>query len=601
MKRFLCLVLALVLFVGMVPMRAEAAKGDKLIAITFDDGPNAVLTPKLLDGLKSRNVKATFFTLGECAQPNLDIVRRAYDEGHEIGNHSWSHPELTSLSLDKAQWQITHTSELLDQVCGKGTKYLVRPPYGSSNEAVRAILGSPSVLWSIDTNDWQYGYDHVYNHIINNAYDGAIILCHDIHSTTIPAALDAIDVLLDRGYEFVTVSELWRRRGVELKVGTRIAECRNNGTDLGPVAAPTITYEPEGNGARVTINSPSGAPVWYTTDGSRLTQESNQYAQSFYVDIPCEIKAVAAYNINGGRSDAATLSLKKKACASPVLTVENGIMTVTCATEGAPIYYTLDGSEPNEDAKVYTGPVTLTPGCTIRLAAGGGAYELRQTEPLLYSQMGNLFADVPATKWYYSAIDRMASMGLMNGVGDYRFAPESKLTRAMLVTLLYRYDGETLESGWKKTHSFADVETGKYYTEAVEWAFRNEIVNGYSAKEFGPNNSLTRQEMAKIICGFLTYRGKELPEGKDCTKQFTDSASIAGWAKEYVDIAVTAGLLKGMADGSLSPKGTATRAEVSTVIGRMIDLEATLEDAKPEQKPEETEPVETLPNQTDKA
>lgn len=571
-KRMLCLLLALVLVAGLIPVRAQAATGGKLIALTFDDGPNATLTPRLLDGLKSRGVKVTFFTLGQCAYSNLDITKRAYDEGHEIGNHSWSHPELTSISLDNAKWQINHTAELLDQACGKGTKYLVRPPYGSSNESVRAILGSPSVLWSIDTNDWQYGYDHVYNHIISNAYDGAIILCHDIHSSTIPAALDAIDVLLERGYEFVTVSELWRRREVSMQVGTRIAECRNNGKDLGPVQKPVITYEPEGDGVRVTIESPSGAPVYYTTDGSRITQESAKYSGSFYADIPLKLKAVAAYNLNGGRSEAATLEMKKKACAMPVYEIVDGMMTITCETAGVPIYYSTDGTAVTEKSKVYTGPVKLEPGCWVSIGAGGGAYELQSTEPLMYTHMGNLFADVPMEKWYYPYIDRMVAMGLMAGMGDHRYAPDTKLTRGMLVTLLYRYDGETLGENYKQTHTFADVTADQYYAEAVEWAWRNDIVAGYSAKQFGPNNNLTRQEMARIICTFLAYRGEPLPKGEDCTKKFKDGAAIADWAKDSINSVVSAGLMVGMADGTLMPKGTATRAEVSSILCSVIDL-----------------------------
>lgn len=596
MKKILSVFLTLVLLVSLLPLQAQAAKGDKLVALTFDDGPSSTLTTQLLDGLKARGVKVTFFMLGNRAVDNESIVKRAYDEGHEIANHSWSHPELCSLGLDSVKSQIQDTNAVLDKACGKGTEYIVRPPYGSSNETVRAVIGAPIILWSVDTNDWKYRTSsHVYNYIIDEAYDGSIVLCHDIQSHTISGALQAIDVLLARGYEFVTVSELYRRRGVEMKDGTRYYECEENGTDLGPVQAPTITYEPAEGGVKITMESPSGAPIYYSTDGSRLTQESSVYTGSFIARLPVNIRAAAAFKLNGGRSEEVTLQMDKLPCADVGITVTEGVMQLQCATEQASIYYTLDGSRPTESSAVYKEPVAVEPGSIIRAVAGGGEYMLSRELIRYYSPAKNLFADVLPYHWHAEYIDRLAAGGLMTGVGGDRFAPDGATTRAMMVTLLYRYCGQTMETGWTRTNTFKDVADGQWYSEAVEWASANGVVRGYEDNTFRPDQEITRQEMAHMIVNFLNYRENSLSEAADCSGRFADGKDIGSWALDSVSRVVGAGLMQGDDEGRLNPVSGATRAEFSAVLCRLMDYEARLEEQRQEQElteePEAAEPA----------
>ena len=235
MKRILVLLLALALLATLAVAPAQAASGSKLVALTFDDGPGPH-TDRLLDGLKARGVQVTFFMVGTNVENYPDTVARVYREGHQVANHSYDHSDLTDLSDSGVRSQIQRTNALLDLACGKGSTYLVRAPYGSTNARVRAAVGAPLVYWSVDPEDWKYrNAETVKNKIVKDAYDGAIILIHDIHSTSVDGALAAIDIMQSQGYEFVTVRELFRRRGQSMENGTQYYSCKPNGTDLGPV------------------------------------------------------------------------------------------------------------------------------------------------------------------------------------------------------------------------------------------------------------------------------------------------------------------------------------------------------------------------------
>lgn len=182
------------------------------IAMTFDDGPSAQLTPKLLDILKERGIKATFFVVGKNVAEYPDIVRRMAEEGHEVANHSWSHPALTKLGADGFRKQIESTSEAIVKATGK-RPVLMRPPYGATsailNKRLSEQYGLKVILWSVDPLDWKYrNANRVYNTIVQNTQAGAIILAHDIHATTVAAMPETLDTLSGKGYKFVTVSEL---------------------------------------------------------------------------------------------------------------------------------------------------------------------------------------------------------------------------------------------------------------------------------------------------------------------------------------------------------------------------------------------------------
>lgn len=184
-----------------------------LIAITFDDGPDPVLTPRLLDLLKQRGIHATFFLVGKNAAAFPDVVRRIVDEGHAVGNHSWSHPLLTQLGQESVDSQLRRTHDAIVKACGTAP-LLYRPPYGAVRVSQRARIektfGYPAILWDVDPQDWQHprSAQKVYDRIHSQARPGSIILCHDIHETTVAAMPATLDDLTARGYRFATVTQL---------------------------------------------------------------------------------------------------------------------------------------------------------------------------------------------------------------------------------------------------------------------------------------------------------------------------------------------------------------------------------------------------------
>lgn len=191
------------------------------IAMTFDDGPSTALTPRLLDLLKQRGIKVTFFVIGQNVEHAPEIVARAAAEGHEIGNHTWDHPPLTKLSDARAQEEINKTSEAIFNATGK-KPVLLRPPYGAVNPRISHLIdqdGMKVVLWSVDPNDWKRpGAAVVERRILAGAKPGAIILSHDIHPGTVEAMPATLDALLAKGYKFVTVSELMAMESQHPKV-----------------------------------------------------------------------------------------------------------------------------------------------------------------------------------------------------------------------------------------------------------------------------------------------------------------------------------------------------------------------------------------------
>jgi peptidoglycan/xylan/chitin deacetylase (PgdA/CDA1 family) len=182
------------------------------IAMSFDDGPSAANTPRLLDILKQRNIKATFFLIGQNVASNPDIVRRILADGHEIGNHSWTHPQLSKLSDDRVTAEITKTQDAIKEASGF-TPTILRPPYGAitarQREWIESKFGLSIILWSIDPFDWKRpGASVITQRILSQVRPGAIILSHDIHKQTVDAMPATLDGLIAKGYKFVTVTQL---------------------------------------------------------------------------------------------------------------------------------------------------------------------------------------------------------------------------------------------------------------------------------------------------------------------------------------------------------------------------------------------------------
>ncbi len=182
------------------------------IALTFDDGPNPETTPKLLKMLADRNIKATFFVLGTNASAHPDVLRMIAAAGHEIGNHSWSHPQLPKLTVAAADKQIEDTSAAIETATGKAPIYL-RPPYGAMTPALQHHIwdkyGLTVMYWSVDPLDWKVrDAQSIYDQIMKQVKPGSIVLAHDIHATTVAAMPRVLDALIAKGYKFATVSEL---------------------------------------------------------------------------------------------------------------------------------------------------------------------------------------------------------------------------------------------------------------------------------------------------------------------------------------------------------------------------------------------------------
>ena len=184
----------------------------KYVALTFDDGPHASLTPQALDILKRHGAKGTFFMLGQNAARNKSIVARAAAEGHELGVHTWTHIKMNSTARAKVDSEISRTQNVLADASGVVPR-VMRPPYGATNKALIDKMyntyGMATVLWDVDTLDWRKpGVSKVINTAVNQAKPGSIILVHDIHASTLSALEGIVTGLQARGFQLVTVSEL---------------------------------------------------------------------------------------------------------------------------------------------------------------------------------------------------------------------------------------------------------------------------------------------------------------------------------------------------------------------------------------------------------
>lgn len=183
---------------------------EKCIAITYDDGPGPY-TEKLLDILAARDAKATFYMLGSLVAGRADTVKRMVEEGHDVANHTWSHPDLRTIAADAVARQVSRTTDAVEAASGVAPSTM-RPPYGATNATVVDVLarqGLPIIMWSVDTEDWKNrSVSETTSRALSGAHEGAIILFHDIHPSTVDAAPGIIDALQSQGYTLVTISNL---------------------------------------------------------------------------------------------------------------------------------------------------------------------------------------------------------------------------------------------------------------------------------------------------------------------------------------------------------------------------------------------------------
>lgn len=186
----------------------EQSQAHPEVALTFDDGPSPKYTPLLLDGLKERNVRATFFLLGKNVKENQELVQRMQAEGHLLGNHTYNHVQLNKIPETTARQEILKTNNEIYEATGKYPEYM-RPPYGAWKKNMELCVEMLPVFWDIDTLDWKsQNVDAILKAAGEEPEDGSIILMHDEYQTSVEAALLLVDRLKEKGYEFVTVDEL---------------------------------------------------------------------------------------------------------------------------------------------------------------------------------------------------------------------------------------------------------------------------------------------------------------------------------------------------------------------------------------------------------
>lgn len=213
-KIVLMILLFLTIFVGgssffqRKKLALTSSEAGKKIALTFDDGPHPYYTLQLLNGLKEKGVKATFFVLGEQAEQYPDIIEKIAQDGHLIGNHTYSHMQLTSLNREAFKQELKTTSTLLKNITKQEIIY-VRPPYGIWDKALEKELNMFPVMWSLDTLDWcSKNVSNIEKNVLSKVKENDIILMHDYYESSVTAALELVEELQKRGYVFVTIDEI---------------------------------------------------------------------------------------------------------------------------------------------------------------------------------------------------------------------------------------------------------------------------------------------------------------------------------------------------------------------------------------------------------
>lgn len=195
-------------YITYVIVEEEGVADSPKIALTFDDGPHPYYTEQLLDGLKERGAKASFFVLGKQAQAYPDLIKRMQEEGHLVGNHTYSHMQLGKNNREAFKAELVKTSEVLSELTGEEVQY-VRPPYGSWDKGFETELMMFPVLWTVDPMDWcSDDVAGIVRKVTKKSKENSIILMHDEYKSSVTAALQIVDILQEQGYEFVTVDEI---------------------------------------------------------------------------------------------------------------------------------------------------------------------------------------------------------------------------------------------------------------------------------------------------------------------------------------------------------------------------------------------------------
>ncbi len=367
-------------------------------------------------------------------------------------------------------------------------------------------------------------------------------------------------------------------------------------------------------GTTVTLSTETeGAEIYYTLDKTCpcVVDSSSRIKYTGPITINNDMYIIA-YAVKNGYEDSPTASFVYTVSAGakaaiPTANPQGGsvfsgtAVALSTATENAVIYYTTDGSMPTEKSTVYSTPISVTSAVTIKAIAvkdgmatsdvmtenytiksssgggggGGGGSSSKGSSGGSFAPIPNntvktntaaAFGDVKAEDWFFDSVDYVVKNGLMNGVSATEFAPEDNLTRAMLVTILYRAEGKPAVN---RSIPFADVTADSYYANAVIWAQQNGIVSGITENKFAPDEKITREQIAAIVYRYAKYKGYDVSKTADISA-YADYGKISEYAIESMQYAVGNGLIKGKTATTLNPADTATRAEIAAILQRFI-------------------------------
>lgn len=342
------------------------------------------------------------------------------------------------------------------------------------------------------------------------------------------------------------------------------------------VAEPTLSAADTDGGKLITLScATSGATIYYTTNGATPTTSSTKYTGAFRISDYTTIKAIAVMS-GAANSSVMVKNINISSVSAPTANVASGTLVATnskvylsSATQGATIYYTTDGSTPTANSPKYTDGIVISRSMTINAIAIKAGLLASTVSSFQYYNWTTPFTDVVGGEWYFGDVAEAYDNGYISGVGNKLFAPGESTTRAMFVTILSRLDSTHDISNYEV--EFTDVQPGQWYSDAIAWAYANDIVDGIGNNQFAPNTPITREQVCVIMVHYARYRGVVLSSSLPKI-DFSDASSISSYAKSEVTLAQQSGLINGKSNNTFDPKGKATRAEVTAIIMRMVRL-----------------------------
>ena len=414
-------VLTLVLCAGLAPGAFAASAydcpGQKLAALTFDDGPSRN-SAAILDVLQAHGAKATFFMNGFNLSIYAPQVRRMVAEGHQIANHTEHHPDLAKSSEDTVRQEITGLAQTLTSITGLtgtgNTGFYLRPPFGSRNAAVLAQAGVPVVCWSVDSSDWSYqSADRLVRYVGDNTRDGDIILVHETVDSTVQGLDRLLTKLQARGFELVTVEELFWRRGITPQAGQLYFSARNTGVNR---CARALYFDE----SKLNTHWAYSAISYVKSRGLMTGNEYGEFTPNFpltrgmFVTILGRLSGVKAGETESGFAD---IPANHYAAPYAAWAKANGIMVG------------MDGNTFGVNSTLTRQQMAVA---LARYARLRGALD----KPFDLSA----YQDAQAiASWAREDVATCSALGLLNGTGG-TFAPEGSTTRAMGAVILQRLD-----------------------------------------------------------------------------------------------------------------------------------------------------------------